>query len=288
MKGITGVIIGAVIVVGAVLGTLWYQQSQNTEGEHKGTLYVGITDAAAGISEVNDIELTVKKVEIYNATEGWVSVSSSDKAYKLLTLDATNKTELYAKADVAAGMYDRVRVTLGDVIVKTKSKGDVKATTPSPYVVADMMIKVNERANTFVKLDVLADQSLHVTSSGNYVFAAVVASEAKSDAQVVVAGDNSMIVSGGTVNGSVTVGVDLSGVSRAGFRLVTDNTLNVESSLTGAVKFILGGKEYTESSSASGEASGSLNAQGSSNTDTSGGVTASTSVKVNGGVNLGY
>lgn len=240
----TGVIIGVIIVIGVIAGFLQYQRSQKPD--NAGSLYIGITDATADISDVNEVNMSVNKVELYSATKGWVNVASNSKSYKLLSLNESGKTELYAKADVSAGTYDKVRVTLGDVVVNTKSKGDVKAVLPSSKVVVGGKVVVKKGANTNVKLDVLADQSLHTTLAGEYVFASVIKAESRSNADVALDKDNSVKATGGEIDSSVSVGVDLSGNSREDFKLKTGSSLKIESSDEGKPRFYLGGEMYEE------------------------------------------
>lgn len=245
MKKITGVIIGAVIVVAVIMGVLSYQKNQKPD--NAGTLYIGITDATNEITDVSEVNLSVNKVEVYSSTKGWVTAGSSSKSYKLFALNASGKTELYAKTDVEAGTYDKVRVTLGDAVVTSKTKGDVKATLPSSYVVIDSAVKVKEGESTHVKLDVIADESLHLTVDGAYVFAPVVKTESKSNTTVTVGSDNVITTSGGTVDSSTSVGVDIDGTSKANFELITDTSLKVDSSAGSAVKFLMSGKTYEKS-----------------------------------------
>ena len=244
MKMTTGVIIGAVVVAGIIIGVLEYQKNQKPN--NAGSLYIGITDLTANIAFVDDVDLSIKKVEVYSATGGWVEVASEEKSYKLLALNASGNTELYAKAYVEEGTYNKVRMTLGDVIVKTKSNGDVKASVPSSHVTIDTKVVVKEKMNTSVELDIFADKSLHSTLSGDYIFATVVKVESISDAEVSVGEDNVVVVSGGEVDNSTTAGVDLRGVSKTDFILKTGSSLKVDSTDASKVKFILGGELYEE------------------------------------------
>ena len=244
MKMTTGVIIGAVVVAGIIIGVLEYQKNQKPN--NAGNLYIGITDLTANIAFVDDVDFSIKKVEVYSATGGWVEVASEEKSYKLLALNASGNTELYAKAYVEEGTYNKVRMTLGDVIVKTKSNGDVKASVPSSQVTIDTKVVVKEKMNTSVELDILADKSLHSTLNGDYVFATVVKAESISNTNVSVGEDNVVVVSGGEVDSSTTVGVDLRGVSKTDFILKTGSSLQIDSSDTSKVKFILGGELYEE------------------------------------------
>jgi hypothetical protein len=301
MKTTIGVIIGIIVVILIIIGirNSDTETSENTlNNAVKGTVYVSVTDATANIANVNEIDLSVKKVELHSAAQGWMTIAADDKSYGLLALKQAGRTELYAKADVAADTYDRVRVTLGDATVKTKTRGDLKAVLPSPYVVINTNLTVGENTSSNLKLDILADQSLHTTSTGTYVFAPVVVAEARGGATVAVANDNAVSVSGGTLSDTTTVGVDLTGVSKEDFRLTTDNSLRVQSSTTGGTaSFILGGKTYTLSPEASGDASsgtsGSTNTNVNTNTGTGTGSsgsgdydTGSVNINLNGALDI--
>ncbi|MES2224098.1 MAG: DUF4382 domain-containing protein [Patescibacteria group bacterium] len=288
-----GVIIGAVIVILAIGGVFWYQNERAMQDDKGGSLYVGITDATADISNVNEVNMEVKKVEVHSATQGWVTASSDSKSYNLLTLNSEGKTELYAKAKVVAGTYDRVRVTLGDTVVKTKTNGDVKAYSPSNQVVMNMAVNVQKEGNTNLRLDFLADKSLHSTSDNKYVFAPVVNAESHSGAEVAVGDSNEVESTGGMKDSSVSVGVDIDGTSRSNFSLTTGTDLKVDGSLLGSVKFMLGGKTYSENSSAQESTNGTTTTNAGANTNVNTGANANTgagnaNVNVGGAVNLGY
>jgi hypothetical protein len=221
-----------------------YSSNQSTQ-QSGGSLYVGVTDAASDISNVNNVQMSVKKFEVYSRTGGWMTVSSSEKKYALLSLKASGKAELYAKKEnMEAGTYDKVRVTLGDTFVQTKTKGDLKTTEPSSQVVMNTMLKINENQNTNFKLDFMADKSLHLTSDGKYVFTPVVKAESTSNATVDVMSDDTVNSSGGTLDSSVNVGVDLDGSSKSDFMLTTDNSLKIQSNVGSQINFMLGGKSY--------------------------------------------
>jgi len=245
MKKNTWVIVVVIVVVAIIAGFLQYQRNQKPD--NAGSLYIGITDATANIADVNEIDLSVNKIEVYNTTKGWVTVGSDIKSYPLLALNANGKTELYAKADVSAGTYDKIRVTLGDVIIKTKSEGDIKAVVPSSKLVIDTKVVVKEDMNTSVKLDILADQSLHIDMDGKYVFASVVKAESRSSTDVSLDKDNVVEASGGDLDSNITIGVDLTGKAREDFRLKTGSSLKVESSTDDKIRFSLGGEIYEES-----------------------------------------
>ena len=243
MKTLLGVLVGVILAVVIILGGTHYQN--NDKPKNTGSLFIGITDASADINNVNDIDMSVSKVEVHSATKGWVTVSSRSKDYKLLSLKASGKTEFYAKENIESGTYDRARVTLGNTIVKTKTKGDVKAVLLSSQVVMNITTKIKNGEDSHIKLDFLADKSLHTTTDGQYVFAPVIKAEARSNAKVDVKSNNEVVILGGNVDSRVEVGVDIDGSSKSNFKLNTEATLKVESSLGGGLKFILGGKSYS-------------------------------------------
>lgn len=245
-----GIILGVIVILAVVGGIMWYRAEPEVTGDYdmgsnsKGQLYVGVTDATADIKNVNELSMEVKKVEIYNSTKGWVTVSADSKKYNLLALKNGNKVEFYAKSDLDAGKYERVRVTLGDITIKTKTKGDVKAYSAGAQVVMNMDVNVAANEATHITLDFLADKSLHTTTDGKFVFAPVVNAESRSNAQVAVSNDNVVTSIGGKVDSNASVGVDLSGSSRTNFNLTTGTDLKVDDSVSGTIKFMLGGQTF--------------------------------------------
>jgi hypothetical protein len=298
MKTLTGVIVGAVVVIAVIWGIVAYQKSdtQNDTSGANGSLYVGVTDASADIKNVDDINMSVKKVEVYSASRGWVTVSSNSKDYDLLTLKNSGEVKLYAKSDIPADTYSKVRVTLGDTNVKTKANGTVKATLPASQIVMNQKVAVTGNQTSQLKLDFLADKSLHVTGDGkSYVWAPVVASEAKSNTQVQSGSDDVITSTGGTTDSAVSVGVDLQGTSKPDYQLATDNTLQIKSSNNGILNFMLGGKSIMSDDTEVRENEGQvinvdLNANGAlntnSNTNTKTNTNSNTSGSTSGGLNL--
>jgi hypothetical protein len=248
MKSLSGVIVGAAIVVVVIIGAVWYQKNavKNTTEHTSGNLYIGVTDATTDINNVDAITLSIKKVELHSLAKGWVTVSSDSKMYDLLALHASGTTKLYAKESIAVGAYDRARITMGDTTIHTKTNGNVKAYTPADQLVMSMNIIVGENTNTMMKLDVLADKSLHTTSDGKFIFAPVVNAESKNDTTVSVEKDDSMKMTNGTVGSSVSVGIDLDGISKTNFVLDNTSTISVDASLYGMVKFMRGNKTYQD------------------------------------------
>ncbi len=294
MKSITGVIIGAVLVILVIIGVVYYENHKTVsvapESASGGSVYVGVTDATADIADVNDITMSMQKVEIHSEASGWMTLASNPKDYQLLSLNASGQTQLYVRADnVAPGSYDKVRITLGDTIVNTKSSGDMDATMPSSQVVMNTDLNVTAGETSNFKMDFNGSESLHKTSDDQYVFAPVVNTEATSNATVAVAPDNSMTVTGGTVDATGSVGVDLDGSSKANFVLSTDSTFKVDSNFGGQLNFILGGKSYQSDTNTVQEdettgttTSGTTSATINTNTNATSNTTPNTGTTING------
>jgi Domain of unknown function (DUF4382) len=311
-NNLTGVIIGVLILVIVIIGVIHYQEVNNVP-PHSGGVYVGISDATTDISGVSDIDMSVKKVEVHSALAGWMTIGSDTKTYQLLALHSSGETKFYAKGNITAGSYDKIRVTLGDTTVHTTSNGDVQATLPSSQVVFNTAVAVNEGQNSNIKLDFMADKSLHAASGGKYVFTPVVNSEARSNANVNIDTNDKMAVTGGSVDSQATVGVDLDGSSKSNFVLPIGSPVQIGASNGTSLTFMLGGKTYTSDTSkvqedqadVSANAKGTLkatnpgglnvnlNTNGSTNSSTNNGSTGSGyntsgNLNLNTNLNLGH
>ncbi|HEU0085630.1 MAG TPA: DUF4382 domain-containing protein [Candidatus Paceibacterota bacterium] len=249
----TGKIIGIVILLVVVIwGVMAYSGNKiiSDDSRENGALYIGVTDATADIENINEVRLSVQKVEIYNEVDGWVTVSSNSEKYSLFQLRDNQRVELYAKEDVAVGSYERVRVTIGNVDIEKINGESMRAEIPSSQIVADVNVEVIENQTSYVLIDFLADKSLHVAIEGDeekYIFAPVVMMESRSNATVAEGMNNILSVSGGNLESSANVGMDLSGNSRMNFELVTDKTLRVNTS-SGQSQFVLGEETYVRDS----------------------------------------
>ncbi len=255
----------------------------------KGSVAVAFTDATASIKNINEVSMNVDKVELYSQNQGWVTVGSDTKVYKLLSLHAKGEAQLYAQADVSADSYTKARVTLGDIIVST-TKGDKTAVTPGKTMEIDENVVVSENKTTALKLDVLADKSLHITSKGDYVFAPVVKVEGRSDATVNTSASGTVTLNGGTVDTNTSVGMDVDGSVKNDFMLDTNSKLDVKSGSVINLNTNLNGLLNTNVNSNSGassgsSASGSVNAGGSASGSPSGGASGSVNGALNGIIN---
>ena len=256
-----------VVVIVLVLGAfLLMRDGDKTAQEETGKVYVAITDAAASLDNISEIRMTVSKVEMHSEAEGWVTVSSDSRTFNLLELKSSGEFMLAGEADVAAGTYNQTRLMVDKIEVEKKDGTKSEAKLPSGELKIVGNVVVNADSDSSVTLDFLADQSLHATGRGEFIFAPVIKVESKSDATVTVE-NNVVMVSGGTVTTNTTLGADLDGSLKANFQLDTSGGVNIED---GVIKLNIGGG--ASGSGSAGANTGGLGAGTSAGATTSGGI----------------
>jgi cytoskeletal protein RodZ len=240
-KGNT-VIVVLVVVVLALLAWWLYDRSQSPspnspeEGNQeqtsgaKGKVYFSVTDAAADMGNVTAIDMTVSKVEMHSATEGWVTASSDTQTFDLLELKAKGESQLAASADVAASTYDQMRVTIDRVSVTTKDGTSKTAKVPSGELKLMSNVVVIADKTSSVNLDFIADASLHTTGKGEYVFAPVVKVDSRSDASVEIGSNSRVSIGGGKTESSGDFGMDLDGQVKSNFKLDSKAKIDLDAS----------------------------------------------------------
>lgn len=228
-KTITTIVVIAVLVVGGVL--VFSSGDSGSQEDTTGTVYFSITDAAADMSTISEVEMNVDSVQLHSQSDGWVDAGDDDKSFRLLELDANGETKLYTKADVAARTYDQIRLVVDGVQVSESENGtsSQETTLPSDEITITGNVVVEENATSSVTLDVMADQSLHVTDEGEYVFAPVISVESRSNATVTVGENDTVTVTGGNVTTDIVVGADVDGTMKSNFKLDSSSGINIGS-----------------------------------------------------------
>lgn len=235
-----GLIIGIIVVIVLIGGGwLWYQQSHpsmqpssnnpntnTTQNSDQGTLYVSVTDAAANMGSVTAVNMTVDKISLHSQTQGWVTVSTAPQTFNLLALNASGKSALAAKMNIAPDTYDQVWFHIATVTVT--DAGTVKnATLPSNDLKMNAAVTVTNHATTAASLDVMADQSVHKTTNGDIIFAPVVNFKSTSNAAVTLDSDNSVMTTGGATDANVNAGMDIDGTVKDNFKLNANSNLQL-------------------------------------------------------------
>lgn len=196
---------------------------KNTSG---GKVIISVTDAAASMQGVSSVQLTVDKIEMHSAAKGWVTISNDTKQFDLLALKARGALSVAVNATVAAGTYNQVRLHVPKVIV-VKSGVTTEAKLPSNTLEINGTFSVTENTTTSIKFDFIADESLHVTGDGKFIFAPVVKTESRTKANVSITADGLVTVGGGSVENAETAGMDLHGAMQENFILETKGTLEI-------------------------------------------------------------
>lgn len=202
-----------------------YQQGQ--EAQSQGRVVFAIKDAAANMDTVSKVEVTIESVEVHSATEGWVTLSSTQTTFDLLKLKNEGSAALLADANLSPGTYQQLRLDISNVIV-TDANGTHEAKLPSNEFKTAGELVIESNSTSTVTLDFLADQSLHVTGNGEYIMAPVVQVETRKDTTVIVQGDNTVHINGGSVVTNIRTGMGADGMVRINSNIPFDANLTIE------------------------------------------------------------
>ncbi len=163
-------------------------------GKATGNVAILLTDAPTdAFSEVN---LTITRIELLGEDGSGVEVFSGERTIDLLSL--RDNSDLFSIADVPAGDYEKIRLTVTNVtLVKRDEQGSVIETI-TPRLPGGGRIDLNPRLNPrhpfrvaagatlVLEIDIDAEKSIHVSREGNgdYLFRPVVFINVVSDTTV--------------------------------------------------------------------------------------------------------
>ena len=151
-----------VMLVGACTSTVQSDfssgtQNTGTQQSSEGRVVFAVKDAAADMGAVTSVKITVDSVKVHSETEGWVTVSSSQKTYDLLQLKAQGKQELLADVQLKDGNYDQLRLDISNVIV-TDASGSHEAKLPSGELKVNGNLVVEANATSTATFDFIEDE----------------------------------------------------------------------------------------------------------------------------------
>lgn len=249
-------VLGLMMVIMLVVSCVPPQpMDEKPAGEQEGRAVFTITDAAANMSAVTSIMITVDSVSVHSAAEGWVTVSSGPATFDLLKLKAEGSQELLADVNLKEGTYQQMRLNISKVIV-VDADGEHEAKLPSGElkIVGDLEITANTTSTA--TFDFIADESLHMTGNGEYILAPVVELETKADAEVEIKAGQKVEIKDGETRAKVKVGMDADGKVGVGLGIPAKAVLSIGQ---GKVKveggLALGkGKQEEDNASADAEA----------------------------------
>ncbi len=186
-----------------------------------------IKDAPVRLSDVNEVWVTVSKVEVQSAQQGWITVSSGPHRYDLLQLHADADQGILADVALPPGTYQQVRLTISDVEV-IDAQGSHDAVRSSDSISFSAPFTVDANRATVVQFDMDLADSLRLATGGQYVLLPVIRVTAFEGASVHVLTSDFVVVSGGTQHDVVVVGTDERGQVVAGTGLPIDLVVRVE------------------------------------------------------------
>ncbi|MFA5367637.1 MAG: DUF4382 domain-containing protein, partial [Dehalococcoidia bacterium] len=151
--------------------------------EATGTVVFAITDAAADMGAVTKVEVTVDQIRVRAEGGAWTTVSSEEQTFDLLQLRSTNTVQLMIQIQLQTRNYDMVELNISQVRV-TNGSGTHTAMMINNRLQMECMLEVQTQTMATVNFDFIADESLHETVEGQYVFAPVIALQTRTQAQV--------------------------------------------------------------------------------------------------------
>jgi hypothetical protein len=202
------------------------------QADAQGRVVMTITDAAADMGAVTAIEVTVDSVWVHSEARGWIEVASPRETYDLLELEANNEHALLAETELDVDQYDQMRLEISRVTV-TDDTGEHDARQPSGMLRVNGDLLVTADSTATASFDIIADESLHTTGNGTYIFAPIIQLETRADATAVVAASGRVDLSGGAVRTSQRVGMDTDGNLVVGGRLPPFLSIDSNGRVTG-------------------------------------------------------
>lgn len=229
MKSIKNAILAILSVFALVLTACSSNEPSGPAAAGSGRAVFSISDEAADMGAVTSIKVTVDSLGVHSKGGAWVNVSSTAQTFDLLELRAKGTAELVADANLQAGSYDQMEISISKVIVVDAS-GEHEAKLPSNKLRINGSLEVEADAIATADFDFIADQSLHMIGDGKYILAPVIHLEAKQDASANINPDKEVEVSGGKTTADVRVGTDIEGSVDIGLRITSDAELHINNS----------------------------------------------------------
>lgn len=217
-------IIGGVVVYGPDKGP-----EENGEGTatSEGRVVFAITDHAGEAHGVTSILFTVSEIRVHSTTRGWITVFENIKQVDLLRLKENNTLAFLAEGNLEAGNYDQVRLTAKRVqVLKGEESADAKL--PSSDLKIQGGFTVEEGKTSAIVFDVLADESLHVTGNGRYIFAPVIKLQVTKNTEATIAANNELKIMGGEIETALTAGMDENGEMKKDFKIDAGENTSLE------------------------------------------------------------
>lgn len=167
-------------------------------------------------------------IEVRNENGKWITLTSSPEQFDLLQLQGKQKVMVFK--ELPQGKYDKLRVDLDSVKIKTKNGKTYTTILPNKELILDINIEVINNQKTTVELNLDIAKSLHRTEENKIVFVPVMNIESRKNVNVQVLDQNKRLinVNDGTLLDNRNVGMDLNGEMRQNFVLSRNLDLSVK------------------------------------------------------------
>lgn len=219
----------AIIILLAAGGIVFYFYSQNQKAGPAGNqaqIILGITDSAASMGGISSIFMDVGGAQLHSTSQGWVNVFGGQMHYDLLALRQSGTVALLSRANVGVGDYDQIKLSVNKVtVVKNGVSQDAKL--PAGDMVMSIPITAQANTTSSIVFDFIADESLHQTVGGQFVFAPVVNAQVKSAVSASIDSKGILTINGGTIAATVALGMDENGQMKTNFVLDANVNLNL-------------------------------------------------------------
>lgn len=191
-----------------------------------GRVVFTVRDAPVRMTDINELWITVDKVEIQTTQGNWVTVSSQENRYDMLQLREEGIQAIIADVELSPGTYSQVRLTISDVEV-IDATGSHDAVLPSGVLRFNAPFSVSSDALTVVQFDFDLAVSLHLTGNGRYVLAPVIRVMTYDNANIRVLPSRIVVVNSGTPREVIVVGTNTQGEVGPGMQIPVNVNVQV-------------------------------------------------------------
>lgn len=175
-----------------------------------GRLVLAITDNAVSLEDTDAVYLSINGVSAQHTGKGWITISNELRTYDLLKLRREGKLELMFDLTTEEGTYNQLRLVISSVIIVKNGLAN-SAKLPSGTIIIPLAFPVKNGQISSVVLDIMADKSIHITQTGQYIFSPVLHVDTASEIQSVQKSGSKVEFFGGYPRYSLDFGMDETG-----------------------------------------------------------------------------
>lgn len=198
-----------------------------TGNQTQSQLYFTVTDAAANMETISEVNVELGELEVYSQNQGWIEIETQESTFNLLELRDTNSSALFGRAQIEEGTYSQVRFEVKEIIVVQENGEEKEAKIPSNQIRFNNQITTKSNSSTSVELDFLLDRSLHQTKNGTYLLTPVIQVDVREDARITLLDQNKTTVTGTIVSQS-RIGMNLNGTVAPNIEVPRDINISID------------------------------------------------------------